>query len=275
MSMASNYLEKSYVFDLDGIDFSGKKIKLKRNVDLAKYNDYETEAKSIDWRIRCDSENLEFDIASYRVLKTFFDRFILTATSDGLSRYEKILGIDPGKKTLDERRREVFFLWNKQIRYTDRSMRAMLDVLLGKTNYRMNLYYHEYGFEIEVFAKKGYQDDGSLYKIVRQIIPANLDISVKYGFAGEMDLITRYGTYNYPAFLCGEHPCGDIPYVYAEAQPLSSVMRIEIGKNLAKNYYPTVNKIRSGDVDVEDVTEIIYASDFTSKDVYSFEKEEE
>ena len=273
--MASNYLEKSYVFDLDGIDFSGKKIQLKRNVDLAQYNDYETEAKSIDWRIRCDSENLEFDIASYRVLKTFFDRFILTATGDGLARYEKILGIDPGKKTLDERRREVFFLWNKQIRYTDRSMRAMLDVLLGKTNYRMNLYYHEYGFEIEVFAKKGYQDDGSLYKIVRQIIPANLDISVKYGFAGEMDLITRYGTYNYPAFLCGEHPCGDIPYVYAEAQPLSSVMRIEIGKNLAKNYYPTVNKIRSGDVDVEDVTEIIYASDFTSKDVYSFEKEEE
>lgn len=273
--MASNYLEKSYVFDLEGMDFSGKKIQLKRNVDLAKYNDYETEAKSIDWRVRCDSENLDFDIINYRILKTFFDRFILTATGDGLSRYEKILGIKPSKKTLDERRREVFFLWNKQIRYTDRSMRAMLDVLLGKTNYRMNLYYHEYGFEIEVFAKKGYQDDGSLYKIVRQIIPANLDISVKYGFAGEMDLITRYGTYNYPAFLCGEHPCGDIPYVYAEAQPLSSVMRIEIGENLAKNYYPTVNKIRSGDVDVEDVTEIIYASDFTSKDVYSFEKEEE
>lgn len=37
MSMASNYLEKSYVFDLDGIDFSGKKIQLKRNVDLAQY----------------------------------------------------------------------------------------------------------------------------------------------------------------------------------------------------------------------------------------------
>lgn len=175
MSMASNYLEKSYVFDLDGIDFSGKKIQLKRNVDLAKYNDYETEAKSIDWRVRCDSENLDFDIINYRILKTFFDRFILTATSDGLSRYEKILGIKPGKKTLDERRREVFFLWNKQIRYTDRSMRAMLDVLLGKTNYRMNLYYNEYGFEITVFCEGEVNFDlGDLQKKVRRIIPANL-----------------------------------------------------------------------------------------------------
>ena len=272
--MASNYLEKSYVFDLDGIDFSGKKIQLKRNVDLSKYNDYETEAKSIDWRVRCDSENLDFDIINYRILKTFFDRFILTATSDGLSRYEKILGIKPGKKSLDERRREIFFLWNKQIRYTDRSMRAMLDVLLGKTNYRMNLYYNEYDFEIEVFVKKGYQDDGSLYKIVRQIIPANLDIYIKYGFAEEMDLITRYGTYNYPAFLCGEHPCGDIPYVFAEAQRLVSDLNIEAGSNYGKNYYPTVGKIKSGDFENGEVTEIIYATDFNSDDIYSFERGE-
>lgn len=49
---------------------------------------------------------------------------------------------------------------------------------------------------------------------------------------------------------------------------------IEVGSNYAKNYYPTVNKIKSGDVDSGEVTEVIYASDFTSEDVYSFERSE-
>lgn len=209
--MASNYLEKSYVFDLDGIDFSGKKIQLKRNVDLAQYNDYETEAKSIDWRIRCDSENLEFDIASYRVLKTFFDRFILTATSDGLSRYEKILGIKPGKKTLDERRREVFFLWNKQIRYTDRSMRAMLDVLLGKTNYRMNLYYNEYGIMIEILVNKSLNLDEFYEMLRKDILPANLDIELRIKIVDTLVIKDKTNVYTCPFYPVGYfHQCGTI-----------------------------------------------------------------
>ena len=274
MSMASNYLEKSYVFDLDGIDFSGKKIQLKRNVDLAQYNDYETEAKSIDWRIRCDSENLEFDIASYRVLKTFFDRFILTATGDGLARYEKILGIDPGKKSLDERRREVFFLWNKQIRYTDRSMRAMLDVLLGKSNYRMFLYYNEYGIEIEVFVGKSYKADGSLYKIVRQIIPANLDISIKYGFVSGLVLKTQYGDYTYPPYLCGEELCGDIPWEIKADNKVFN-LRVRTENYNSKNYYALPSDVLPTGLEFEDlIDETIFIQDFSSKDIYEFKDKE-
>lgn len=271
--MASNYLEKSYVFDLDGIDFSGKKIQLKRNVDLAKYNDYETEAKSIDWRIRCESENLEFDIASYRVLKTFFDRIILTATGDGLSRYEKILGIDPGKKTLDERRREVFFLWNKQIRYTDRSMRAMLDVLLGKTNYRMKLIYNEYELEVELLINNKFKDYG-IYKELREIIPANLGISIKYGFVSSLVLRTQYGDYVNPQYLCGEEKCGDIPWeIKADNRVFN--LRIRTENYNSKNYYALPSDELPTGIEFEDlIDETIFIQDFSSKDIYEFKDKE-
>ena len=193
--MASNYLEKSYVFDLDGIDFSGKKIQLKRNVDLAKYNDYETEAKSIDWRVRCDSENLDFDIINYRILKTFFDRFILTATSDGLNRYEKILGIEPGKnESLEDRRKRVYLLWNKKIRWTHRTFLKWLDVYLGKDNYKLSLDYDKYGIEIEVTIKESIYFDLDDFKMqVRDIIPANLAQFIRIKFLRDQTIY--YGMY--------------------------------------------------------------------------------
>lgn len=199
MSMASNYLEKSYVFDLDGIDFSGKKIQLKRNVDLAKYNDYETEAKSIDWRVRCDSENLDFDIISYRILKTFFDRFILAATGDGLSRYEKILGIEPGKnESLEDRRKRVYLLWNKKIRWTHRTFLKWLDVYLGKDNYKLSLDYDKYGIEIEVTIKESIYFDLDDFRMqVRDIIPANLAQFIRIKFIRDQTIY--YGMYGQKA----------------------------------------------------------------------------
>ena len=68
-------------------------IELNRKVDLASYNDYETQAKSIDWQVRTDSENQEFDLTTLKILKTYADRFILKASEYGISRYEKILNI--------------------------------------------------------------------------------------------------------------------------------------------------------------------------------------
>lgn len=209
--MESNYLEKSYVFDIQGIDFAGKNISLKRNINLARYNDYETEAKSVDWKVRCDSEDTEFDIVSYRLLKTFYDRFILTATSDGLNRYEKILGIDAGEKSLEERRREVFFLWNKQIRYTDRSMRAMLDVLLGPGNYEMTLLYNEYGIMIEILVNKSLNLDEFYEMLRKDILPANLDIELRIKIVDTLVIKDKTNVYTCPFYPVGYfHQCGTI-----------------------------------------------------------------
>ena len=89
----------------------------------------------------------------------------------------------------------------------------------------------------------------------------------------ELDLITRYGAYNYISFLCGEHPCGEIPDIYATAERFETGIDIETGSNAAKNYYPTVNKIKSGDSDFGEV-ETIYASDVENEKIYEWREEE-
>ena len=110
--------------------------------------------------------------------------------------------------------------------------------------------------------------------IIEKIKAAGVRVYFDFIYSSDINLFSRYGTYGYPAFLCGEHPCGDIPYVFAEAQKLASNLNIEIGNNYGKNYYPTVGKIKSGDLENGEVTEIIYATDFNSDDIYSFERGE-
>lgn len=209
--MENKFLEKSYIFDIRDVDFSGKNITLTRNIDLAKYNDYETEAKSVDWKVRCDSEDIEFDNVSFRILKTFYDRFILTATGEGLGRYESILGIKGDKKSLVERRREVFFLWNKQIRYTDRTMRAMLDVLFGSGNYNMTLIYKEYGFILEILVNRNLNLDDLYYMLRKDILPANLDIELRIKIVNTLVLRDKTDVYTCPFYPVGYfHQCGTI-----------------------------------------------------------------
>lgn len=110
--------------------------------------------------------------------------------------------------------------------------------------------------------------------IIEKIKAAGVRVYFDFIYSSDINLFSKYGTYNYPAFLCGEHPCGDIPYVFAEAQRLVSDLNIEAGSNYGKNYYPTVGKIKSGDLESGEVTEIIYATDFASDNVYSFERGE-
>lgn len=110
--------------------------------------------------------------------------------------------------------------------------------------------------------------------IIEKIKAAGVRVYFDFVYSSDLNVFSRYGTYNYPAFLCGEHPCGDIPYVFAEAQRLVSDLNVEIGSNYGKNYYPTVGKIKSGDFENGEVTEIIYATDFNSDDIYSFERGE-
>lgn len=266
-------IEKLWYFDTKE-DFSGSEIRLSRNVDLKAYNDYETIAKSADWIDWSDSESLEFDFLTRRLLKTFNDKFILRASEYGISRYEKILGISPDKKeSLEDRRKRVYLLWNKKIIWTHRTLLEWLNIRVGKSKYRLELKYNKYELEFELFVGKEYEESG-LYEELRGIVPANLGIFIKYGFVCGVDIISKYGTYNYPAFLCGEHPCGDIPHVFAEAQRLVSDLNIETGSNYGKNYYPTVGKIKSGDLENGEVTEIIYATDFNSDNIYSFERGE-
>lgn len=191
-------IEKLWYFDTEE-DFSGRSLSLSRKVDLKSYNDYETIGKSPDWIDWSDSESLEFDFVAKRILKIYADRFILQASEYGIGRYEKILGIEPGKnESLEERRKRVYLLWNKKIRWTHRTFLKWLDVYLGKDNYKLSLDYDKYGIEIGVVVRESlYFDLEDLQRQVRDIIPANLTQFIRIKFIRDQTIY--YGMYGQKA----------------------------------------------------------------------------
>lgn len=191
-------IEKLWYFDTEE-DFSGRSLSLSRKVDLKSYNDYETIGKSPDWIDWTDSESLEFDFVAKRILKIYADRFILQASEYGIGRYEKILGIEPGKnESLEDRRKRVYLLWNKKIRWTHRTFLKWLDVYLGKDNYKLSLDYDKYSIEIEVTIKESlYFDLDDLGRQVRDTIPANLTQFIRIKFIRDQKIF--YGMYGQKA----------------------------------------------------------------------------
>lgn len=191
-------IEKLWYFDTEE-DFFGRSLSLSRKVDLKSYNDYETIGKSPDWIDWTDSESLEFDFVAKRILKIYADKFILQASEYGISRYERILGIEPGKnESLEERRKRVYLLWNKKIRWTHRTFLKWLDVYLGKDNCKLSLDYDKYGIEIEVTIKGSlYFDLDDLGRQVRDIIPANLTQFIRIRFIRDQKIY--YGMYGQKA----------------------------------------------------------------------------
>lgn len=191
-------IEKLWYFDTEE-DFSGRSLSLSRKVDLKSYNDYETIGKSPDWIDWTDSESLEFDFVAKRILKIYADKFILQASEYGISRYERILGIEPGKnESLEDRRKRVYLLWNKKIRWTHRTLLKWLDVYLGKGNYKLSLDYDNYGIEIDVTIKESlYFDLDDLSRQVRDIIPANLTQFIRIKFVRDQKIF--YGMYGQKA----------------------------------------------------------------------------
>lgn len=191
-------IEKLWYFDTEE-DFSGRSLSLSRKVDLKSYNGYETIGKSPDWIDWTDSESLEFDFVAKRILKIYADKFILQASEYGISRYERILGIEPGKnESLKDRRKRVYLLWNKKIRWTHRTFLRWLDVYLGKDNYKLSLDYDKYGIEIDVTIKGSlYFDLDDLARQVRDIIPANLTQFIRIKFIRDQKIY--YGMYGQKA----------------------------------------------------------------------------
>lgn len=259
--------------DLSEIDLhqSEDLININREVDVGGHIPQEIIGKGYEFTQIRINENIELSNLWARLNKIMENLYIQSAGKEGLSAYRRLINDETIKGDLEEQRRSVYSLWNMLRKWTHRTLEDWLNDYVGKTNYRLKLNHNAYEIYFEIFIKKGSDYQGDVLKRLREIIPANLGIKISYGFAMSMDLFSRYGTYNYPAFLCGEHPCGDIPNVYAEAQRMTTEAAIEIGANNAKNYYPTVSKIKSGEIDSGEVTEIIYASDFNSKDTYSFE----
>lgn len=266
-------IEKLWYFDTEE-DFSGRSLSLSRKVDLKSYNDYETIGKSPDWIDWTDSESLEFDFVAKRILKIYTDKFILQASEYGISRYERILGIEPGKnESLEDRRKRVYLLWNKKIRWTHRTLLNWLNIFVGESNYRIKLTYNEYELEVELLINNKFKDY-DIYKELRDIIPANLGISIKYGFVSSLVLRTQYGDHVNPQYLCGEEKCGDIPWEIKADNKVFN-LRVRTENYNSKNYYALPSDEVPTGIEYENlIDETIFIQDFASKDIYEFKDKE-
>ena len=150
-----------------------------RDVDLIKYlplfvAEYE-EIQEIT-----ESENPEFRLAIKKVDQAKDNQFIISADEEGISRFEKLLGIRHKEKAnLEDRRKEILARWNDVSGYTYKGLILRLNQLLGVGNYEIYPRFDNYELELEYRNKAGFES------YIREIIPANIALSTQLAIVSE------------------------------------------------------------------------------------------
>lgn len=150
-----------------------------RDVDLIKYlplfvAEYE-EIQQIT-----EAENPEFRLAIKEVTQAKENQFIISADEEGISRFEKLLGIRPKETaSLEDRRKEILARWNDVSVYTYKGLILRLNQLLGVGNYEIYPKFDDYELELEYRNKTGFES------YIREIIPANIALSTQLAIVSE------------------------------------------------------------------------------------------
>ena len=130
--------------------------------------------------------------------------------------------------------------------------------------------YREYGFLLDLYVN-GDLDMDSLVRELMEVTPAHLWIDLNMTFARVMKLQTRSGDSSFLMWLCGEHPCGDIPYPYTVAEPYYVGIGAKTGNYDANNYYGNAGDgHKSGELRDYDEPSYLYVQNFKNEDIYDF-----
>ena len=127
------------------------------------------------------------------------DQFIVDATENGVSRWEKILGIIPkATDSLDVRKFSILTRINEQLPFTLTTLREQLESLCGKGEYEVNLNSKTYTLTVRVAltAESSFND---VKLLLKRIVPANLvvDLSLKYNQHSMFKSYTHEGLQNF------------------------------------------------------------------------------
>lgn len=134
------------------------------------------------------TEDVEILDIKQEISNLIDDNFITTATETGISRREKILKIQPfADDTLDTRRFRVDAIWNNQLPYTYRQLINKLNNIVGINGYilALNNGLYTLNIKINLGQKRMLQD---VDKTVKNMVPANLVITVELQYNRHMDL---------------------------------------------------------------------------------------
>jgi hypothetical protein len=110
------------------------------------------------------------------------DQFILDATENGVSRWEKMLKIVPkATHSLDDRKFTILTKINDQIPYTMTSLKQKLKALCGEDGYSVELDASKFTLKVRIAlaAQNAFE---SVCAMLEQVVPANMiiDISLLY-----------------------------------------------------------------------------------------------
>lgn len=121
-----------------------------------------------------DAEQFVFEKGWTDTENVFNDQYIQNATENGISRYEKILGITPkGTYTLDDRRFNVLARMNEQLPYTLESLKNSLTSLCGKGGYSIRLDADKYELTVKL-ALANENSVAAVNLLLDKMLPANI-----------------------------------------------------------------------------------------------------
>lgn len=121
----------------------------------------------------------------------FCEEVNLFSMTENLFHWEKILGIDPGGKTLEERRKAVLSRLNIRLPYTKAQLKNQLDTLFPSGDAEVET---EEGYSLKIGVSDSFKSfPETLRRQLRQAIPANLTLEI-YEIHKE-DTETRYQLY--------------------------------------------------------------------------------
>ena len=104
------------------------------------------------------------------------DQFVLSATENGVKRWEKILRITPKATfTLNERKFTILARLAEQLPYSYRMLERMLSQLCGPDGFKLNVSEYTVSVKVALTAKRNYDDVGTM---LRRVCPANMVIEV-------------------------------------------------------------------------------------------------
>ena len=121
-----------------------------------------------------DAEQPEFELAWREAENALADQFILTATINGIKRYESIYDIVPkGTDTLEERRFKILTKKNDKPPYTLNSLRSTLNALCGENGYAIYMNYNEYELVVKL-AISNTNNFTAVAELLEKVLPANI-----------------------------------------------------------------------------------------------------
>lgn len=125
------------------------------------------------------SENPEFQFVSDEGDVVLDNTFILHCNEDGISRFEKLMGIYPlPGDTLEVRQQKVLIRWNDTIPYTMKAFLSKIATLQGNDNIQIVFDKDTYTLHVTThLEKQGQQDD--LAYLFETVVPCNIVVVSK------------------------------------------------------------------------------------------------